>query len=63
MILGLTVVGNSAGTSSEMNELLSMALAGDVKAHIQVYDLKEINNVLDRLEKSEIEGRVVLEIP
>lgn len=56
-------MGNSAGTSSEMEELLVMAMAGDVKAHIQVFDLDEIHDVLERLEKSEIEGRVVLKIP
>ncbi|CAI7667504.1 unnamed protein product [Penicillium pancosmium] len=63
IIKGLTIVGNSAGTASEMEELLIMAVAGDVKAHIQVFDLDEIHDVLERLEKSEIEGRVVLKIP
>ncbi|CAI7652998.1 unnamed protein product [Penicillium manginii] len=63
IIKGLTIVGNSAGTASEMEELLDMAMAGDVKAHIQVFDLDEIHDVLERLEKSDIEGRVVLKIP
>lgn len=56
-------MGNSAGTASEMNELLSMATNGDVEAHIQVFGLDEIQDVLKRLENSEIEGRVVLKIP
>jgi propanol-preferring alcohol dehydrogenase len=56
-------VGNSAGTAEEMDELLAMAVAGDVKAHIDVFGLDEINDVLDRLERSEIDGRVVLRIP
>lgn len=56
-------MGNSAGTAEEMDELLAMAVAGDVKAHIEVYDLHEIVDVLQRLERSEIEGRVVLKIP
>lgn len=63
IIKGLTIVGNSAGTASEMNELLSMATNGDVEAHIQVFGLDEIQDVLKRLENSEIEGRVVLKIP
>lgn len=63
IIKGLTIVGNSAGTALEMDELLSMAVAKDVEAHIKVFELHEINNVLERLEKSEVEGRVVLKIP
>lgn len=62
-ILGLTIVGNSAGTAQEMGELLAMAVNGDVKAHIEIFDLEEIVDVLQRLERSEIEGRAVLRIP
>ena len=46
-----------------MDELLAMAVAGDVKAHVDVYELHEINAVLDRLQRSDIDGRVVLKIP
>jgi propanol-preferring alcohol dehydrogenase len=46
-----------------MNELMAMAVAGDVRAHVDVFALDQINDVLDRLERSEIEGRVVLKIP
>ena len=60
---GLTVVGNSAGTADEMDEMLAMAVSGDVKAQIDIFDLDDINDVLDRLERSDIDGRVVLRIP
>lgn len=60
---GLTIVGNSAGTAKEMNELLALAVAGDVQAHVEVYELDDILDVLQRLERSEIEGRAVLKIP
>ncbi|KAJ5787497.1 hypothetical protein N7457_002487 [Penicillium paradoxum] len=63
IVKGLTIVGNSAGTADEMDDLLAMAVAGDVKAHIDIFELDEINDVLDRLERSEIDGRVVLRIP
>ncbi|KGO41499.1 Alcohol dehydrogenase superfamily, zinc-type [Penicillium expansum] len=63
IVKGLTIVGNSAGTADEMDEMLAMAVAGDVKAHIDVFELDDINDVLDRLERSEIDGRVVLRIP
>ncbi|KAJ5666868.1 Alcohol dehydrogenase 1 [Penicillium macrosclerotiorum] len=59
----LSIVGNSAGTAGEMKELMELAVAGDVKAHIEVYDLADIEDVLRRLNSSEIEGRAVLKIP
>lgn len=62
-IVGLTIVGNSAGTAKEMDELLAMAVADHIKAHIEVFDLTDIDEVLQRLERSEVEGRVVLKIP
>jgi propanol-preferring alcohol dehydrogenase len=61
--LGLKIVGNSAGTAKEMDELMAMAVAGDVKAHVECSELSDILDILDRLERSEIEGRVVLRIP
>lgn len=60
---GLTIVGNSAGSAKEMEELMEMAVAGDIKACIEVFDLADILDVLKRLENAEIEGRVVLRIP
>ncbi|EKV09686.1 Alcohol dehydrogenase, putative [Penicillium digitatum PHI26] len=63
IVKGLTVVGNSAGTADEMDEMLAMAVSGDVKAQIDIFDLDDINDVLDRLERSDIDGRVVLRIP
>lgn len=63
LIVGLTIVGNSAGSAEEMEELMEMAITGDVKASIEVFDLIDILDVLKRLENSEIEGRVVLKIP
>lgn len=56
-------MGNSAGTAEEMQELMDMALAGDVKAHIEVFDFDRINEVLQRLGRSEIDGRAVIKIP
>lgn len=63
LIVGLTIVGNSAGSAEEMEELMEMAVAGDIMACIEIFDLVDIPDVLKRLENSEIEGRVVLKIP
>lgn len=46
-----------------MDELMDLAIAGKVKAHIEVYDLKDLLGVLQKLEKAELEGRAVLHIP
>ena len=62
-MLGLTIVGNSAGTAKEMDELMELAVAGDVKAHIETYELDDIDDVLDRLGRSEIDGRAVVRVP
>ncbi|GLB15854.1 hypothetical protein AtubIFM61612_005686 [Aspergillus tubingensis] len=61
--LGLTIVGNSAGTAKEMEELMEMAVKGDVTAHIECFEFDCIDDVLQRLGRSEIEGRAVVRIP
>ncbi|KAL2815706.1 hypothetical protein BJX63DRAFT_156521 [Aspergillus granulosus] len=63
IVKGLTIVGNSAGTAQEMNELMEMALVGDVRAHIQCFEFDQIDDVVQRLGKSEIDGRAVMRIP
>ncbi|EAW13963.1 zinc-dependent alcohol dehydrogenase [Aspergillus clavatus NRRL 1] len=64
MILkGLTIVGNSAGTAKEMEELMEMAVAGDIKAHIECFEFDCFNDVLRLLENAEIDGRAVMKIP
>ncbi|KAL5047266.1 hypothetical protein BDW71DRAFT_214164 [Aspergillus fruticulosus] len=63
IVKGLTIVGNSAGTAKEMEELMEMAVAGDVKAHIECFEFDQIDEVVQRLGRSEIEGRAVMRIP
>ncbi|PYH45165.1 zinc-dependent alcohol dehydrogenase [Aspergillus saccharolyticus JOP 1030-1] len=63
IVKGLTIVGNSAGTAEEMDELMELAVAGDVEAHVEGYELEDIDEVLDRLGRSEIDGRAVVRIP
>ena len=57
------MVGSSVGTDKEMEELLEMAVKGDVAPQIAVFEFDEINNVMERLARYEIGGRVVLKIP
>ena len=63
IVKGLTIVGNSAGTAKEMDELMEMAVAGEVRAHIECFELVQINDVVMRLGRSEIDGRAVVKIP
>ncbi|PTU19356.1 hypothetical protein P175DRAFT_0517638 [Aspergillus ochraceoroseus IBT 24754] len=63
IVKGLTIVGNSAGTAREMEELMEMAVAGDVKAHIECFEFDQIDDVIQRLGRSEIDGRAVMRIP
>ncbi|KIV85747.1 hypothetical protein PV11_01409 [Exophiala sideris] len=63
VVRGLHVVGSSVGTDKEMEELLDMAVKGDVVPQIAVFDFEEINNVMEKLARYEIGGRVVLKIP
>ncbi|PYH74569.1 zinc-dependent alcohol dehydrogenase [Aspergillus vadensis CBS 113365] len=63
IVKGLTIVGNSAGTAKEMEELMDMAVRGDVTAHIECFEFDCIDDVLQRLGRSEIEGRAVVRIP
>jgi len=59
---GLTVRGSIVGTRLDLNEALSFAAEGSVKAHFSWDALENINDVFDRMRKGKIEGRVVLEI-
>ncbi|GAQ34906.1 hypothetical protein AtubIFM57143_010184 [Aspergillus tubingensis] len=63
IVKGLTIVGNSAGTAKEMEELMEMAVRGDVTAHIECFEFNCIDDVLQRLGRSEVEGRAVVRIP
>lgn len=63
IVRGLKVVGSSCGTPAEMHELLDMAVAGKVVPQVTVYDLEDINTVVEKLARFEIGGRVVLRIP
>lgn len=63
VIRGLRIIGSSVGTAAEMQEMLDMALAGDVIPTVEVFDFEAVDEVLQKLAKSQIAGRVVLEIP
>ncbi|MDR7318052.1 alcohol dehydrogenase AdhP [Brevibacillus nitrificans] len=57
---GVTVKGSIVGTRKDMQEALDFAARGKVRAIIETQPLDKINEVLERMEKGQINGRVVL---
>jgi propanol-preferring alcohol dehydrogenase len=59
---GVTVRGSSVGTRLDLEEALDFAGRGLVRATVTTSRLEEVNEVLDRMRRGEVEGRVVLEM-
>ncbi|MHB0775834.1 alcohol dehydrogenase AdhP [Halomonas sp. WWR20] len=59
---GITVRGSIVGTRSDLQEALDFASEGKVKATVSTDRLENINAVLERLYRGQIEGRVVLDM-
>ncbi|MBO8164778.1 MAG: alcohol dehydrogenase AdhP [Brevibacillus sp.] len=57
---GVAVKGSIVGTRKDMQEALDFAARGKVKAIIETQPLENINEVFQRMEKGQINGRVVL---
>jgi len=59
---GYTVRGSIVGTRLDLEEALSFAAEGRVKAIIETQPLESINEVFQRLKTGNVKGRVVLGI-
>ena len=57
---GVTVRGSIVGTRKDMQEALEFAAQGKVKTNIETAPLDDINEVFERMEKGQINGRIVL---
>jgi propanol-preferring alcohol dehydrogenase len=62
-IRGYKVVGSTVGTEDEMNELLQMAVSGDVVPKIELFELEQLGVVVERIASGSVAGKVVLKIP
>ncbi|RQH09036.1 alcohol dehydrogenase AdhP [Paraburkholderia dinghuensis] len=63
MVLGgVTVRGSIVGTRLDLEESLMFAQEGKVKATVSADKLGNINDIFARMERGEIEGRVVLDM-
>jgi alcohol dehydrogenase, propanol-preferring len=59
---GYTIRGSIVGTRLDLEEALAFAAEGKVKATIETVPLESINDVLSRLKKGDIRGRIVLDM-
>ncbi len=55
------IVGSFVGTRQDMAEALAFAVAGKVKAEIELQPLSAINKVFDRLQHGDVPSRVVID--
>ena len=62
-IRGLTVIGSSVGTEQDMEELLEMAIKGDMVPHIEVFELSQLDYAVQELRNARVVGKIVLKIP
>ncbi|MFC6836112.1 NAD(P)-dependent alcohol dehydrogenase [Halomarina ordinaria] len=53
-------VGTLVGQYTELQELMALVAQGDVDLHTSRYGLDDVNEVAERLEHGEIEGRAVI---
>ena len=58
---GITLRGSIVGTRLDLQEALTLAGEGVVKATVQTEQLEDINRVFERMREGQIEGRVVLD--
>lgn len=59
---GVTVRGSIVGTRKDMQEAIEFAAQGKVKTKIETASLDSINEVFDKMEKGQINGRIVLTV-
>ncbi|CDR47990.1 RHTO0S15e04698g1_1 [Rhodotorula toruloides] len=59
---GLTIVGSYVGSRSDALEALDFVARGKVKPQVVVKPMREIQQVLETLEKGQVDGRLVLKL-
>ena len=57
-----TIRGSIVGTRQDLQEAIDFAVAGKVRTTVHTARLEDINDVLARMHRGELEGRVVMQI-
>lgn len=61
IVLGETkIMASAVGTRQDLAEVLQMASSGKLRCRVETKPLEEINQIFDRLRRSQITGRVVV---
>ncbi len=58
---GIRILTSAVGTRQDLRELLSLAEAGKIRSVVETCRLEELNDVFERLQRSQVRGRIVLE--
>ena len=61
MLNGITEPGSIVGTRLDLQEALSFAAEGKVKATIATDNLENINKIFARMHAGDIQGRIVID--
>lgn len=62
VLMRKTIRGSIVGTRNDLSEAMQFAAEGKVASHYSVDKLDNINAIFERLDRGEIDGRVVMEI-
>ena len=63
VIKGLSIRGNLVGSLQETLEAVEYVRNGKVKPHVKVRPFRDLPKVYEMLEKGDVPGRIVLELP
>lgn len=61
MLKGLTIRGSIVGTRQDMVEALDFYARGLIHPTVETASLDDINDVFGRMQRGEIDGRVVID--
>jgi propanol-preferring alcohol dehydrogenase len=54
------IQASAVGTRQDLKDILAMAAAGQVRCSTAAHPLSQANEVLDRLRKGQVSGRIAL---
>ena len=63
VLRAITVRGSIVGTRQDMVEALDFYARGEIHPTVTVEALDDINDIFERMEKGQIEGRIVMQYP
>lgn len=62
LVRGLRVLGSTVGNREQMAQLMELAVQGKAKPVVEMFEFRELPEILQRLNRSEITGRAVVRI-